>query len=415
MPRGGNSDGAKNVGVKLTKRIIEQAQPKEKRFVIWDTEVRGLGLRITPPSTATGDDPRPRKAFILNYRTADTTQRRMTLGLFGSDLTLEQARKLAQARLSEVAAGADPLTTKKEGREAPTVSRLCDRYLEEHARPHKKPSSLRNDELIINNYVKPKLGGKKLVALDFDEVAGLHNAMRETPYLANRTVALLSKMLNLAEQWKLRPLHSNPCRHIKRHPEKKRTRKLSEIEIARLAKILEAAESGGLELQINSHVIAALRFVMFTGCRIGEALSLKWSEVDLEAGCLWLEDSKTGAKDIALNSAAREILKAQPRLEGTVHVFPGRKKGQPLTDIKKPWAKLRDRASLGNMRLHDFRRTFAATAAAGGLSLYQIGQLLGHKSQQTTARYSDLLQDPKRHASEQVAQALMRAINSETQ
>ena len=95
-------------------------------------------------------------------------------------------------------------------------------------------------------------------------------------------------------------------------------------------------------------------------------------------------------------------------------IFPGRRTGQALTDIKKPWAKIRDRARLGDVRLHDFRRTFAAAAAAAdGLSLHQIGQLLGHRNPRTTARYSDLTDHPARKAAERVGEALSKAMGKD--
>jgi integrase len=151
---------------------------------------------------------------------------------------------------------------------------------------------------------------------------------------------------------------------------------------------------------------------MFTGMRRNEAIRLRWSEVDLDAGVLRLPDSKTGAKVVRLNGAAREVIQDQEPMLGNPYVFPSPViPGAPLYDIKGVWARVKIRAGLGDVRLHDLRHNFAAAAAAGGLSLFQIGQLLGHRNPRTTARYADLVDDAAARAAEQVGEALTRAMN----
>lgn len=389
--------------MKLTKKVIEAAESRAREHAIWDDDVSGLGVRISPKG---------RKTFVLKYRTLDGVQRKPSIGAFGA-LTVTQAREIARDMLAEVRKGGDPSRERQEGRVAPTVAEVCDRFMAEHSELHKKKSSVRNDEILIRLHIKPRIGSRKIADISFEDITELHNSMKDVPYAANRMVALMSKLLNLCEQWKLRPLNSNPCRHVKRYPERMRKRKLSQVEIQRLAKtLLEVETHADRKHRENPRVIGAIRLLMFTGMRVSEVLNLRWSEVDLEGGCIWLEDSKTGPKDISLNSAAREVLSAQPKKQDNDYIFPGRRAGRPLTDLKRPWHRIRSRARLDDMQLHDFRRTFAATAAAGGLSLYQIGQLLGHRSQQTTARYADLLQDPKRAASEQVGEMLTAVIGS---
>jgi len=231
-------------------------------------------------------------------------------------------------------------------------------------------------------------------------------------------------MFNLAEKWGIRPEHSNPCRHVEKYPERQVHRPLSEIEIARLSKVLRQAErddtvenptTGEREsVAENPRAVAALRLLLFTGMRRNEALRLRWDDVDLEAGVLRLGDSKTGAKVIRLNSAAREVIAAQEPMLGNPYVFPSPlKPGAPLYDIKRVWNRIRERAGLGDVRLHDLRHNYAAAAAADGLSLHQIGQLLGHRNPRTTARYSDLTDDPARRAAEQVGQALAKAMGED--
>jgi integrase len=177
--------------------------------------------------------------------------------------------------------------------------------------------------------------------------------------------------------------------------------------------VLREAETGDPpEAAENPRAIAALRLLMFTGMRRNEAIRLRWSEVDLDAGILRLPDSKTGAKVVRLNGAAKEVIEAQEPMLGNPYVFPSPMiPGAPLYDVKGVWARIRKRAGLGDVRLHDLRHNFAAAAAAGGLSLFQIGQLLGHRNPRTTARYADLVDDAAARAAEQVGEALTRAMN----
>ena len=388
---------------KLTKKLIDSLSPKRRDYVLWDTEVRGLGCKVTPAG---------RKVFVLKYRTKQGTQRKPAIGTYGS-ITLKQARGLAEDMIAEVRGGGDPSLERKDARLAPTVAEVCERYLKEHARPLKKPSSVYIDELYIRLHIKPHLGNRKVASIAFKDVNALHRSLHETPYQANRVIALVSKILRLCEEWELRPQHTNPCGRVQRFPERSKHRPLRELEIARLAKILREAETGNPpEAAENPRAVAALRLLMFTGMRRNEALRLQWDEVDLDAGVLRLKDSKTGEKTIRLSGAAREVIAAQEPMLGNPYVFPSPvKPGAPLFDIKKIWSRIRKRAGLGDVRLHDLRHNFAAAAAADGLSLHQIGQLLGHRNPRTTARYADLVDEAAAHAAERVGQALSKAMN----
>ena len=137
------------------------------------------------------------------------------------------------------------------------------------------------------------------------DIAQLHHSMRKSPIAANRVIALLSKMFNLAEKWGLREDGTNPCRHIEKFKENKRERFLSEAELASLAEVLEDAEHTRTEMP---SVIAAIRLLLFTGARLSEILTLRWDQVDMEGSCLRLPESKTGAKTVYLSPPAREVL-----------------------------------------------------------------------------------------------------------
>ena len=396
--------------LRLTISAIKNAEPpsahEKTGYILWDTEVKGLGCRISPGG---------KKTFVLFYRTLDGTQRKPRIGTFGSILP-EGARETARDMLAEVRAGSDPSQVRADSRKAPTVSEFCDRYLEEYAKPYKKPLSVSSDEVMIRKYIKPKLGTRKIASIAFKDVEHLHRELKHIPIRANRVQALLSKMFNLCEKWGLRSQNTNPCRHVTRYPERQVHRPLSELEIARLSKVLREAETGDPDVAEDRRAVAAIRLLLFTGCRRNEVLKLRWNEVDLERGVLHLADSKTGEKLVRLNTAATEVIEAQEPMLSNPYVFPSsRLPGRPLHDLNGPWRRIRARAGLNDVRLHDLRHNFAAAAAGGGLSLHQIGQLLGHRSPRTTARYSDLTDDPARRAAEQVGQTLTEAMNKKVE
>jgi integrase len=158
-------------------------------------------------------------------------------------------------------------------------------------------------------------------------------------------------------------------------------------------------------------VIAALRLLLFTGCRLSEILTLSWDEVDLENQCLRLRESKTGAKVVYLPPPAIEVLSVIERQDDNPFVIVGAKRGSHLVNLQKPWRRIRAKAGLEDVRIHDLRHSFASVAAASGLSLPIIGALLGHNQPQTTQRYAHLAADPLRQAANQIAIEIARAMH----
>ncbi|MFG0260317.1 MAG: integrase arm-type DNA-binding domain-containing protein, partial [Phycisphaerales bacterium JB041] len=217
--------------MKLTKRAVDAVRPGGADVIKWDSELRGFGLRVKPSG---------RKSYLVQYRAAGRT-RRVTIGPHGV-FTPEQARERAAKLLGEVRDGGNPSEDRAKARAAETVSELCDRYLEHHARVHKKPSSVRADETLIRNVIRPKLGTFKVPAVERADIQRIHHEMKGTPYHANRMLALASKLFGLAEEWGIRADGSNPCRRIKKYKEKPRERYLSAAELARLGAVLRDVE-----------------------------------------------------------------------------------------------------------------------------------------------------------------------------
>ncbi len=294
---------------KLTKRIVEAARPGDKDIILWDTDLTGFGCKVTPKG---------RRVYFVYYRTREGQQRRPTIGRHGA-ITCEQARDIARQWLAGAATGGDISAQRQAKKGAPTVAQLCERYLKEHAEPHKKPRSVAEDRRLIEKRIIPRLGRKKAHAVTRADVLALHHALRATPYEANRTLALLSKLFNLAEAWGIRPDGSNPCRHVKRFREMKRERFLSPTELARLGDTLVEAERDGTEAV---SVVAALRLLIFTGCRLSEILQLQWADIDEEQGLIHFPETKTGSRVLPLTPPVREVLASLSRHDDNAFVLP---------------------------------------------------------------------------------------------
>ena len=316
----------------------------------------------------------------------------------------ETARSEAKRLLGMVEGGADPAADKTARKEAPTVAELAERFLAEHAEAKRKGSTAAEYKRLLDKIILPALGTRKVADVTRADIAKLHHAHRAAPYQANRVLAVLSKMFNLAESWGLRPDGSNPCRHVEKFAERKRERMLSPAELARLGDAL-AAHDG------SPYAVAAVKLLVFTGARLGEVLGLRWEWIDFERGEARLPDSKTGAKTLHLPPPALAVLAALPRVEGNPHVIVGHKHGAAMVNLEKPWRAIRGKAGLDDVRLHDLRHAFASVAASSGMGLPIIGKMLGHTQAATTHRYAHLASDPVKAAAAAVAGKIAAAMS----
>lgn len=418
---------------KITKRTVDELQPGERDLFVWDTQLPGFGCKVTPKGS---------RIYILQYGRAGR-DRRVTIGRHGIDVTPEQARLAAQRLRGLVAAGETPLTTEAKRSKDVTVSELGERYLVEYAIPHKKPSGIAQDRRNLQNHVVPLIGKLRVTAIERADVARVmrqvaagttakdektkrqgRRIVRGGEIVANRVQALLSKMFALAEDWKLRSEGTNPCRGVKRYAEHKVERFLSGDELMRLGSALASSavdEPLGFPAKptskprhatrTNQASVVALRLLLLTGCRVGEILSLRWQNVDLERRLLLLPDSKTGAKSIFLSQPAVDLLRSHPRLAGSDFVFTGDRPGKPIASLRKTWERLCKAAKIEGVRLHDLRHSYASVGAAGGLSLPVIGALLGHSQPSTTARYAHLAASPLHDAADAIGARILAAMS----
>ncbi len=383
----------RNAGMgKLTKRFIEAAPSKDKAYILWDGDIPGFGVRVMPSG---------RKSFVLQYRIGRRS-RTMSLG-YTRVITPEKARGMAIAHLAAIEDNRDPLADRDDLREALTVRELALRFDAEHIAVHLKPLTAAEYRRSLSKAILPFFGRRLIAEVTREEIARFRHKYRHIPYFANRCLAILSKMFNLAELWGLRPDGSNPCRHIRKYKESRRERFLSAAELRRIGEMLSEMKAERVEM---ASALIAIRLLILTGCRLSEILTLKWEHVDFDAGVLNLPDSKTGAKVVYLGQPAVEMLRTAPRLHDNPWVIWGKKPGAHLYGLQDVWERVRARAGLKNARIHDLRHTFASAAVAAGQGLPMIGKLLGHTQVATTARYAHLAADPVKAAAEQVSSAI---------
>jgi integrase len=381
---------------KLTKRTVEALAVRATDFIVFDDEVMGFGVRVL----RTG-----KKTYLAQYRSGGRT-RRVKIGRHGV-LTAEQARARAKELLGAVAGGENPAGDIASHRNAPTVATVCDRFYRDHALLRLKPTTQREYHRSIELFIKPAIGPFKIGDVTRADISQLHHKLRDRPYQANRTLGVLSKMFNTVEIWGLRPDGSNPCRHVPKYKEHKRETFLNNAEINRLGGVLATARTTGSE---SPYAVAAFQLLILTGCRLGEIQTLKWSYV--HSGYLNLPDSKTGPRRIAVSTEVQKVLNSLERIPGNEYAIAGEVEGAHLTDLQRPWRRIREQADLEHVRIHDLRHTYASNAIMQGQPIAMVARLLGHTQLQTTMRYIHLADGPVRDAVAQVADAIGKSLNA---
>ena len=377
--------------IRLTDAVVRKLTPADTRNgIAWDADFPGFACRVTAAGT---------KAFILNYRVKGSgRQRRQTIGRFPSwSTTVARAKARELRRL--VDDGGDPRGDVEADRQAPTVADLCDRFVAEHL-PRKRPGTALNYEILIDKHIRPALGRLKVTDVAFADIDRLHHAVsRKAPYAGNRTLAVLSRMFNLAIRWEMRP--DNPTRGVERNNEIRRQRYLSGEELAAL--------TSALATHPDRQATNIIRVLLLTGARRGEVFAMRWADIDLQHGAWSKPASSTKqakAHEVPLSAPARQLLSeiaAKQRKPLDTFVFPGAGGTGHVVEIKRAWRTLCRSAGINGLRVHDLRHSFASQLASAGASLPLIGALLGHSNPTTTHRYSHLFQDPQRAAVEKVA------------
>ena len=376
---------------RITKKTVDALKPGE---TIWDDKLVGFGARRQKSAVS----------YIVKKK-VNGRQKLVTIGRHGNPWTPDLARKEAITIINQLIQGLDPNEAKKRERAKKTVDEIWRPFKEDHI-SKLKPRTRKEYQRLYRLHIAPELDRKRVEDLSREDIAALHRKMKDKPRAANFCLAVISVFMNWCELQGLRPTNSNPVRGIKKYPEISHERFLTPEEVEAIGKALEEELEKG-----NVYAVAAVRLLLLTGARLNEILTLKWDYVDLENGLLVLPDSKTGKKAIVLNAAARQILETLPREQDNPYVICGRKQGRHLVNLQKPWRRIRKRAGLEDVRLHDLRHTFASWAAKKGGSLPQISAILGHKQAQTTQRYAHLVPDHLQSLVDNVGDGLTAAMS----
>ncbi len=376
--------------LKISKRTVDALSVEGKDSVFWDHDLAGFGVRVY----TTG-----RKVYVIQSR-GPRGLKRVTIGRHG-EISAEQARKDAAVIIDRIKRGEDPVPAPQEPEL--TVAGLAERYARAHVAVNCKANSARTYRGLLDKHILPELGDLTVSAVERGHVAALHYRLRDTPRTANQVVKVLSKMFSLAEAWGLAPAGTNPCRSVRKYREREHERFLTGEEFQRLGRVLDAAEADG---SVYAHAIAAIRLLLLTGCRRSEIISLRWDDVDWTAGELRLRDAKTGPRMVLMTPAVAGVLEAIPRIPDNPYVIAGMKPGAPLSNINQHWVRVRARAGLEDVRIHDLRHSYASRALALGESLTMIGKLLGHVKVGTTARYAHLARDTEKVSAARVGDSI---------
>lgn len=356
---------------KITKGVIDALQAGTTDVWCWDSTLPGFGVRVQPSG---------RKTYVARYRTREGLQRKLTIGRC-SDLPPDRARELARAAFGDAAAGGDPTQQRRDIRTAPTMSDLCERYMREHARPFKKPSSVAHDERNWDKYVLPALGKKRVDAVTKSDVMVLHGSLSEKPVTANHVRALLSKAFNLAIDWGWRT-SVNPCVGVKKYKTRQRELILTPAQLVSLDTTLTNLVDRGLILPQFGDLF---RLLAVTGCRLNEIMSSRRDWVDVERRLLLLPDSKVGQRRINLPPQALDIIAA---MSPHKWLIPGKIGGSHMTQPHSAWDRVVEHAGLPpETRIHDLRHTAGSMGHRAGLTQRQIADMLGHANLATTERY----------------------------
>lgn len=357
-------------------------------YCIWDTELKGFGLRIRPSG---------KYIWFVRLRHRDK-HRRITLGST-KDLDAVLARSQARRLLAEVAL--DGLPERVVVKATPTMDDFVETYWPDLERGWKASTVARN----MNAWrleLAATFGGCRVADITrADVVRWRDGCAGEKEAKFNRAVPVLAGLLKYAEALHLRRKGSNPCNGIARYKRPAKERYLTPLEYRRMGKELaedEAAFPGE---------VAIIRLLLFTGARVSEIRDLQWEWV--KPPRLVLPDGKTGPKIIWLNSQALAILEAVPRRDGCPFVFPNRRSDKPLY-LTSWWPQFRRRCALPDVRIHDLRHSFASAAIMDNVPLATIGKLLGHLLPETTAKYAHLADEVIADAAQRVSGSLAGAI-----
>lgn len=351
-----------------------------------------------------------RRGRTVTYFVQTRVHRRLrwfTIGNHLSPWTPETARQRAKDILHAANKNIDLVAAETAPQTGLTVDTVFDRFFEDRE-PYFKPSTFKEFKRIADKVILPHFKKQVFNAITRTDVSAFHRGLRQTPGAANHALAVLKQVFNWADANGLCGDKKNPCLNIQMFKSASKARFLTTDDVARLA---EGCKTALMKDEATPFMIAAILVLLFTGARRGEIFTLKRCYIDKQRMIAHLPDSKTGSKVLHLNPVALAILDSVPEIEGNPYYFVGRFKGTCLTEIYKPWSKIRKYAKLEHVRIHDLRHSFASFAADSGASAKTVGHLLGHASVETTKLNIHMFNNRAKEAAEATAQTIYAAFN----
>jgi integrase len=367
--------------------------PRAKEYELRDTTVPGFLLKVTPVG---------RKIFMAQYRTNAGERRKPAIGRFG-ELTVEQARSIAQDWLADVRKGKDPSAEKMAARDSPSMKELCTKFIDDYSRPKNRARTVESNQGYVDRHIVPNLGAFKVRDVTRTDVSGLITKMKKNPVTANRVLSCLRKMFNMAEVWGFRADGTNPCRHIPRYPEGGKTRLITDEEMARLFGYLDRADLDGLE---HPFLTLAIRLQFAFAARMSEILGLKWKWVDFANRRVIWPDSKTGEMSKPMTKDAFLLLSTAPHFEASAYVVPSILKPElPMSQYtySDGWKRILNRANIPHVGTHGIRHRATTEIANSGVPVKVGMQLTSHKTVTQFMRYVHTEDEPVRAAAEVVS------------
>jgi integrase len=412
---------------RLTASVAAAAKPRQRRYSIWDSEIAGFGLRISPNGVRT---------WIVKYRTngggRTAPQRMLTLGPYTA-LSSTEARQRARKVKADASLGGDAASALTAQRREVTIEQLVEFYANNGLFVQRgirlgqpmKAQTAQYTLARLRNHVVPLLGKKRLADLTEGDVERFARdvAARRTARTvrfgartrivrggegaARKVIRDLSALISFAQHERL-IVHNPVATSNVRKTDNRRERYLTLAELGRLGAALEEIEAAGA----NPKAVAIIRLWVLTGARRNEIAGLRWREVDLDRGLMTLDDTKTGRSVRPLGAAALKLLKSrhQTSFDSNAFVFPAERGDGFYTGTKRIWPLVTTRADLKNVTPHTLRHTLGSVAASSGEALLMIGSMLGHSNARSTQRYAHVDRDPARLATDRATRLLADAL-----
>lgn len=363
--------------IQLTTQVVSTYQPPTgtRKVDLFDVQTKGLVLEVRESGG---------KTYYLRYR--DARQRVRTYKLADArDVTLTQARALADKARNRIAMGEDPCESKKAVQTVPTFgSFINDQYLP-YVKSYKR--SWDTDESLIRNHLLPRFANHFLDEITRQDIVKMHSTRLNegaAPGSANRLLVMMRYIFNLAIRWDVPNIKTNPTKGVPLFEENnKKERYLTSEETQRLYDAVCKSESTMLQFIIP--------MLLLTGARKREVLDAKWQDFDLIQRSWRIPTPKSGvARYVPLSDGALNILRRLTVHDEHDYVFANPKSGKPFVSIHCAWDSARKRAGLKDVRIHDLRHSFASMLVNNGRTLYEVQNILGHTQIKTTQRYSHL-------------------------